>query len=151
MKSLKEILQNPEIHRDVVRDGMRTLEAEVSGKSGLAGLAIKGAFKVLKNVQHGKALQRAVEVLMPDFIDKLDPYFVRYQKEGKGSTWTDFLRPHFDAIADQLLMVTDAKVRQTEHQLVRATYEKLRPKARKEVIASLPALARMMERHIPKS
>ena len=151
MKSLKEILQNPEIHRDVVRDGMRTLEAEVSGKSGLAGLAIKGAFKVLKNVQQGKALQRAVEVLMPDFIDKLDPYFVRYQKEGKGSTWTDFLRPHFDAIADQLLMVTDAKVRQTEHQLVRATYEKLRPKARKEVIASLPALARMMERHIPKS
>ena len=150
MKSLKEILHNPESCHEVVRDGMRTLEEEVSRKSGLFGMAIKGAYKVLKGVRQGKVLQKAVEVLMPDFIDKLDPYFVRYQKEGKGSTWTEFLRPHYDTIADQLLTVTDTKVRQTEHRAIRTPYEKLRPKARKEVVASLPALARMMERHIPK-
>jgi Family of unknown function (DUF6918) len=148
MKSLKEIMQDPNVSRSVVTDGIRVLDEEVGKRSGLGGLAIKGAYKVIKNVQGGRTLERAVEILMPEFIDKLDPYYEAYQKQGKGKTWSEYLRPHYDAVAEQLLAVTDRKIRGTDNRAIRGTYDKLRPKARKEVIASLPALTRMMERYL---
>ena len=148
MKSLKEILEDPKVARSVVADGLRVLDEEMAKRSGLGGLAIKGAYKVVKNVQGGKTLERAVEILMPEFIDKLDPYYAQFQEGGKGKTWEEFLRPHYATLADELLAVTDRKIQGTDNRAVRGTYDKLRPKAKKEVIASLPALTRMMERYV---
>ena len=148
MKSLREIIEDPNVSQSVLTDGLRVLDEEIAKRSGLGGMAIKGAYKVIKNVQGGRTLEKAVKVLMPEFIDKLDPYFTRYQKEGKGKTWEAYLRPHYDALADELLAVTDRRIKGTDNRAVRGTYDKLRPKAKKEVIASLPALARMIEKYI---
>ncbi len=148
MKSLKEIIEDPNVSQSVLTDGLRVLDEEIAKRSGIGGMAIKGAYKVIKNIQGGRTLEKAVKVLMPEFIDKLDPYFVRFQEEGKGKTWEEYLRPHYDALADELLAVTDRKIQGTDNRAVRKTYDKLRPKARKEVTASLPALTRMMERYI---
>jgi len=148
MKSLKEIIQDPKVSRSVVTDGIRVLDEEVAKRSGLGGLAIKGAYKVIKNLQGGRTLERAVQILIPEFIDKMDPYYSAYQKEGRGKTWSEYLRPHYDTIAEELLLVTDRKIHGADNRAIRGTYDKLRPKARKEVIASLPALTRMMERYL---
>jgi hypothetical protein len=148
MKSLKEITEDPNVSQTVLIDGMRVLDEEIAKRSGIGGMAIKGAYKVIKNIQGGRTLEKAVKVLMPEFIDKLDPYFARFQEEGTGKTWEEYLRPHYDSLADQLLAVTDQKIQATDNRAVRGTYDKLRPKARKEVIASLPALSRMMERYM---
>ena len=148
MKSLKEITEDPNVSHAVLTDGMRVLDEEIARRSGIGGMAIKGAYKVIKNIQGGRTLEKAVKVLMPEFIDKLDPYFARFQEEGTGKTWEEYLRPHYDSLADQLLAVTDQKIQATDNRAVRGTYDKLRPKARKEVIASLPALARMIEKYI---
>jgi len=148
MKSLKEITEDPNVSQAVLIDGMRVLDEEIARRSGIGGMAIKGAYKVIKNIQGGRTLEKAVKVLMPEFIDKLDPYFARFQEEGTGKTWEEYLRPHYDSLADQLLAVTDQKIQATDNRAVRGTYDKLRPKARKEVIASLPALSRMMERYM---
>jgi hypothetical protein len=148
MKSLKKITEDPDVSTSVLMDGLRVLDEEIAKRSGIGGLAIKGAYKAVKNVQGGKALRRAVEILMPEFIDKLDPYYTRYQEEGTGKTWTDYLQPHYPTIADELLTVTDRKVQDTDNRAIRGTYNKLRPKAKNEVVASLPALCRMMERYM---
>lgn len=148
MKSLKEAISDPQVQESVIQDSLRVLDQEVSGKSGISGLAIKGAFKLMKGVQQGKALRKAVEVLMPEFAEKLDPYYAKYQKEGKGKVWCEWLRPHYDKIADDLLAVTDAKSRQSDNPAIIKAYQKLRPKAKKEVVLSLPALARMMEKYL---
>ena len=148
MKSLKELIDDPKVSKSIVADGLRVLDEEMAKRSGLGGLAIKGAYKVVKNVQRGKTLEKAVEILIPEFIDKLDPYYGGFQEEGKGKTWTEYLQPHYGAIADELLSVTDQRVQGTDNRAVRGAYDKLRPKARKEVIASLPALSRMMERYL---
>ena len=148
MRSLKEIIEDPKVSKSVVADGLRVLDEEMAKRSGLGGLAIKGAYKVVKSVQGGKTLERAVEILIPEFIDKLDPYYVRFQEEGKGKTWTEYLQPHYGAIADELLSVTDQKIQGSDNRAIRGAYDKLRPKARKEVIDSLPSLSRMMERYL---
>jgi len=147
MKSLREIIEDPNVSQSVLTDGLRVLDEEVAKRSGIGGMAIKGAYKVIKNVQGGKTLEKAVRILMPEFVDKLDPYFTRFQEEGKGKTWEEYLRPHYGTLADELLAVTDQKIQGTDNRAVRGTYDKFRPKARKEVISSLPALARMMEEY----
>ena len=148
MKRLKEMVEDPKVYESVVQDSIRVLDEEVSKKSGLGGMAIKAAYKLLKSIKQGKALRKVLEALLPEFVDVLEPYFQRYQKEGKGVGWTDFLRPDFETIADGLLAVTDAKSRETDSKKAQAMYDKLRPKARKEVIASLPGLTRMMQKYL---
>ena len=147
MKSLREIIEDPKVSQSVLSDGLRVLDEEIAKRSGIGGMAIKGAYKVVKNIQGGRTLEKAVKILMPEFIDRLDPYFARFQEEGKGKTWDQYLRPHYDTLADELLSVTDRKILGTDNRGVRGTYDKFRPKAKKEVAASLPALARMIERY----
>lgn len=148
MKSLKEIIEDPKVSQSVLADGLRVLDEEIARRSGIGGMAIKGAYKIVKNVQGGRMLEKAVKVLMPEFVDKLDPHFACFQEEKRRETLEAYLRPHYDDLAEELLAVTDRKIKETDNRAVRGAYDKLRPKARKEVIASLPALARMMERYL---
>jgi hypothetical protein len=148
MKSLKDLLADPQVSQAVVNDALHLLDEEVAKRSGIGGMAIKAAYKLIKNVQGGRALEKAVRVLIPEFIEKVDPYYTRFQEEGQGKTLEAYLRPHYDTIADELLSVTDRKVQGTDNRAVRGAYEKLRPKGRKEVVASLPALIRMMKRYL---
>jgi len=148
MKSLEEMVKDPKTYEAVLQDSTRVLDEEVAKKSGISGLAIKGAYKLLKTVKQGKALRKVLEALLPEFIKKVDPHFQRYQTQGKGMRWSDFIRPHEEELADAFLAVTDAKARESDNAQVRKTYEKLRPKARKEVVASMPALARMIEKYL---
>jgi len=148
MKSLKAIIEDPSLMQSVLADSLRVLDEEVARRSGIGGMAIKGAYKVVKNVQGGRILEKAVRALIPEFIDKLDPYYRQFQQDGAGKAWEEYLRPHYLTISDDLLSVTDRKIQGTDNRMVRGTYDKLRPKARKEVVASMPALTRMMERYI---
>ncbi len=111
-------------------------------------MAIKAAYKLVKNLYEGRLLQAVIAVLIPEFIDRLDPYYERFQKEGKGTAWCDFLTPHYDKLAEEFLSVTDARAKESAYRAVRTAYEKLRPKSKKEVVASLPALTKMMEKYI---
>lgn len=149
MKTLKEILQEPRVYPRIVEDCLNVLDDEVSKKSGLSGMAIKGAYKVLKGLQNGRILRKAVEALLPEFVEKLEPHYLKYSQEKDPGSWEVFLRPRYETIAYELLEVTDAKVKRTQERALRSAYEKLRPRAHREVVASLPALARMMERHLP--
>ncbi len=150
MKSLKEILEEPRVYPRVVEDCLQVLDEEVSRKSGLSGMAIKGAYKILKSVQNGRVLRKAVETLLPEFAQKLDPYYLDYCRQNEPGSWEAFLRPRYETIAHELLEITDARAERAKERALRSAYEKLRPRAHKEVVASLPALARIMERHLPK-
>ena len=148
MKSLKRSMEDPGVSESALQDGMRVLDEEIAKRSGVGGLAIKGAYKVIKRIRGGRTLEKALRILMPEFIDKLDPYYARFQEEGAGKAWEEYLLPHYGAIADELLAVTDRKIQETDNRAIRGAYDKLRPRAHKEVVASLPALARMMGRYI---
>lgn len=148
MKSLADVMKDPQMYESVLRDSARVLDEEVAKKSGLSGLALKGAYKLLKSVKQGKAIRKVLEVLIPEFANRLEPYYQRYQTEGQGKSWSEFLRPHHEALADAFLAITDAKARTADSAQVRKTYEKLRPRAREDVLGSMPALTRMMETYL---
>ena len=53
MPTLKEILLVPGNRPKVIADCVKVIEEEVDAKSGLTGLAVKGAFAVVKAVKPG--------------------------------------------------------------------------------------------------
>jgi hypothetical protein len=148
MASLESILTAEEIRPKVVDACARLVDDEVAGKSGLGGLAIKAAYKVVKKVKPGM-IKSIVNRLLPEFAEAMDS---RYQAavteaEEKGEPLKDTLSRKLnddkDGTADALLGVTDAKISEARP-TIRKAYQKLRGTAQGHVGAAIPGLARVV-------
>lgn len=145
MTSLKEALGTGTKRDAVVDDACQVLEQEVADKSGISGMAIKGAFKVVKGVKPG-FIREVVDALLDDFLSALQPLHDESQAAGEppGSFLTEKPGPS----AESLLAITDARATKAQRAVIKKTYEKLRPTAKKHVEASMPRLAELLRRHL---
>ncbi len=148
MPSLKSIVDNPDKRREVVADACDVLDQEVGDKGGLSGIAVKGAYKIVKSVRPG-FVREVVEHLLDEFLDALDPLYQEAVTQGRPPG--AYLRENSGRVADALLSVTDAKARNAERAAIKKTYEKLRPSAKNHVEAAAPRLGAMLERHAPRA
>src|SRR5689334_19242555 len=105
MASLKELLGAGEKRGRLVDDALRVLDAEVEDKSGLTGIAVKTAYKVVKGVSPG-FLREAVDHLLDDFLNALDPLYQEALTRGVGPR--QHLQSNPGRVADALLSITDA-------------------------------------------
>ena len=145
MPSLKELLTTPEKRDRVVDDACDVLEKEVADKSGLSGVAIKTAFKVVKGVKPGFTRQ-GVSDLLDSFLDALNPLY--QQALEKGEKPGAYLAAHATQMASALLEITDGKAERAKNAVVKKTYEKLRPTAQKHVEAAAPRIGALLDRHV---
>jgi hypothetical protein len=130
--------------REVVDDACRVLDDEVADKGGLSGLAIKGAYGVVKGIKPG-FIREVVDALLDDFLKCLDPLY--QEAVGKGVRPGVHLQANSGRVADALLAVTDGKAARSSRAVVKSTYEKLRPTAKKQVEAAAPRLGALLDRH----
>jgi hypothetical protein len=144
MASLQELLGSGDKRRAVVDDALRVLDAEVDDKSGLGGLAVKAAFKIVKGISPG-FLRDVVDHLLDDFLGALDPIY--QEALSLGVPPRQHLQKDPSRVADALLAITDGRARRAKNQVVKATYEKLRGQAKKHVEAAVPRLGELFERH----
>jgi len=144
MPTLSDLLGNNPKRQQVVDDACRVLDDEVSDKSGLGGLAIKGAYSVIKGIKPG-FVREVVDGLLDDFLACLDPLY--QEALSRGSRPGAHLQANAGRVADALLAVTDGKAARSQRAVVKSTYEKLRPTAKKQVEAAVPRLGAMLERH----
>ncbi len=128
----------------VVDDCLKLVDDEVSDKGGLSGLAIKAGFAAVKSVKPG-FIRGAVEALLPDFSQALDPVYQEAKRDNAP------LRAHFvknaGRVADALLTITDARAAKSPHGVVKGAYDKLRGTAKKNVEAAVPRLGALIEKH----
>lgn len=146
MATLKERLGNGDTRKLVIEEACSVLDAEVADKSGLSGMAVKAAFSLIKGVKPG-FIRQAVDHLLDDFLDVLDPIHREALEQGKKPG--DHIRAHSERVAEALLAVTDSKAKRAENPVVLKTYEKLRPSAKKHVEAATPRLGRMLDKFAP--
>ena len=111
LKSLSDVLAQPETRPQVVAAAERVLEEEVASK-GLAGLPIKAAFKVVKAIKPG-LIADVLENLIDDFAAKLDPFYQEAVASG-GSVEAVLVSKKSEA-ADALLGITDARAERTSN------------------------------------
>lgn len=144
MPSLREQLGSGEKRSQVIDDGVKVLDQEVADKGGLSGIAIKGAYKIVQGVRPG-IIREAVSNLLDDFLDAMDPIY--QEAAGKKQPAGAYLRQNSTRVASALLAVTDKRAARVDSQVIKKTYEKLRPTAEKQVEAAAPRLSQLLERH----
>jgi hypothetical protein len=145
MPSLKEQLFSDNKRRDVISDAERVLDQEVDDKSGLSGLAVKGAYKLVQSVKPG-FIPEVIDALLDEFMDALDPLYQSAVAEGQPPG--AYLTARRSDVAQALLGVTDRRAEKAQRAAIRKAYEKLRPTAQRHVEAAVPRLGQMLERHV---
>ncbi|MBX3127246.1 MAG: hypothetical protein KF718_11060 [Polyangiaceae bacterium] len=146
MVSLKELANEPTKRAEVIQDACRVLDQEVADKSGVSGIAIKTAYKVVQGVKPG-FIPEVVDNLLDDFLDALEP--MRQQAASSGQRPSRYLKDNAGQMADALLAITDRRAERAQRAMIKKTYERLRPTAKKHVEAAAPRLGDLVDKHVP--
>jgi hypothetical protein len=143
MPTLNDILGGPGVRTQVIADCERIIEEEVSSK-GLLGMPIKAAYAIVKAVKPG-FVPEVIDHLLDDFARRLDPIYQQAKSRNEPVT------AHFNArpgeVAEALLAITDERSQRTKNNMIKTTYEKLRPTGKKHVEAAVPRISRLVDKY----
>jgi hypothetical protein len=128
----------------IVDDCVQLVDDEVGKKGGLGGMVIKTGYKAVKGIKPG-FIRSVVDGLLDRWAAKLDPFWAEARQ--KGTSPRAHIEGQTDRVAEALLAVTDEKSKGASG-LVRSTYDKLRPSAKKHVQEAVPGLAALLEKHV---
>ena len=145
MATLQQILLIPENQPHVIDNCVTLIHDEVSSKSGISGTAVKLAYKTANTFASGY-LRGMVELLAPEMVVKLEPYWADFAASGAGD-FGDYLVKHGDEVSEALLSVTDAHAEASTRPTILKAYRSVRGGAAKHVTAALPALGAMVQKY----
>jgi len=143
--TLQEILLAPDTQPQVIADCRKLIDEEVSEKSGISGAAVKLAYKTVKAFAPGH-VQHMVKSLLPDLVDKLEPYWADFKTSG-GSEFGDYLAKRGKEVAEALLSVTDARAARSSRRKIIKAYKTVRGGAVKNVEAALPRVGDLVVKY----
>lgn len=132
----------------LLTDCERLIEAEVDSKSGLSGLAIKAAYKVVCAVKPG-IIRESMDGLLDDFVRRLEPFYAQHRSSGgEPRAFGTALAKRSAEAADALLGITDERARRARNATLKGAYERLRPSAKKHVEEAVPRVGRTLSTHL---
>lgn len=130
----------------LVADCEALVRSEVANKSGLSGIAVKGAFGVVNRIRP-TLVNEAVNVLLNDFVLELEPFFSQYQQSSQGD-FSQYLNERSTTVALALLQAADHRVEQADNAGIQKAYRKLRPVGQKHVESAVPGIAAILEKYL---
>ena len=134
MTSLTDLLLADDRRPNAVRALVEVVDAEVKGKRGLSGTAVKAAYATARKVSPTMA-QRAIDKMLPDFAAALDPHWADFGGQGD---FGSFLAGRSEQVSAALLAVTDARVDKSSKEVLKKAYRSIRGKAKENVVEALP-------------
>jgi hypothetical protein len=143
--SLQQILLAPDTQPKVIADCYTLIEQELSDKSGISGAAVKLAYKTVNTFMPGH-IRYMVESLLPQMVDKLEPYWADFSTSG-GSEFGDYLAKRGEEVSQALLSVTDTRAAASNRPTVIKAYGTVRGSAVKHVEAALPRVGDLVLKH----
>ena len=144
--TLQETLLAPETQPQVIDDCHTLIQQQVSDGSGISGTAVKIAYKTV-NTFIPDHIRHMVESLLPEMVNKLEPYWADFQSSG-GSGFGDYLAKRGDEVSEALLSVTDARAAASEQPTIIKAYRTVRGHAAKHVVAALPQVGAMVQKYV---
>lgn len=146
MAALRDVLLRSDRRAEVVNDCVMLVDDEVQRKGGLTGVAVKGAYAIVKKVKPG-IIREAVDYLLDEFVAVLEPVYDAFLAS-KETVLDRYLVARDEHVADVLLQVTDRRIDGSKNRTIKGAYQKLRPMGVKHVRAAVPGIARVLERHV---
>ena len=144
MSSLVELLAKEPQRPHVINDCVELIEAQVKTK----GFIIKSAYATIKAIKK-RFIPEVVDTMLDDWLGKLQPHYERWSAN-KTSSFADYVVARSEDVAEDLLSVTDARAERTSHTTAKKMYSRMRDGAKKNVIEAIPALAKLIEKHLAK-
>lgn len=141
MTSLKSALLDSTTRPSVVADLNELVDSEVGKK----GIAVKSGYGLVKKIKPG-IIGSAIDSLLDDFVQRLEPFHADYAAAGGGS-FGDYLAGRSDEVSDALLTVTDERAETSRRDSIKKVYGKLRPQGKKNVEEALPALGALIQKY----
>jgi hypothetical protein len=143
--TLRQLMLEPETMPQVVTDCRGLIEQELSVKSGVSGTAVKAAHKVVTTFAPGY-YQAAIEEMLPDLTDKLEPFWADFNASG-GAEFGDYLAKRGGDVSEALLSVTDGVAATSKRPVLVKTYKAVRGGAGKHIEAALPNLGALVQKY----
>jgi hypothetical protein len=144
MPTLTDMLLAPGNRPKVVADCVQVINEEVDSKGGLTGLAVKGAFAIVKAVKPG-FINEAVDHMLDDFVKRLEPFWAEAQ--AKNEPIGPLLNARAPQVADALLAISDERAARSTNQTLKKAYDKLRPTGKKHVEQAVPRVGRLVQKY----
>ena len=144
MGSLVQAVEDTQKRPLIIQDCSKLIEEQVRSKRGMTGIAVKGAFKVIKSFKPG-IIPRALDDMLDEFSGKIDPFWLACQEEG--SDPASYFRSHSAAISNALLSITDERAKNSPNRGLVKAYGSLRKKAVDHISEALPSLAKLIAKH----
>ena len=147
MAKLSDILLDSSKRSSVVQDCVSLIDEEVRSKSGFSGIAVKGAYAIVKKIKPSIVME-VVERLVEPFSENLDPFYQTFLQGGAKEAFTTFLLPKAPAVANALLAITDERAKKSDNRTLRGAYDKLRPTGVKHVESAVPAIGKLIQKYV---
>ena len=128
----------------VIADCVTLIDQEVGDKGGISGIAIKTGYKVVKSFKPGFTAE-AVDGFLDEFAKALQPIVDDARTESRPISTVFSANP--GRVAEALLAITDARAQRSRLAAIKATYERLRGVAKKNVEEAVPRVGRLIEKH----
>lgn len=148
MARLAEILTQPDVRPKVVQACASLIDAEVATKSGIAGLAVKAGYKLVKTIKPSM-IPDVVDKLLPEFAEAMQPFYDESSRDvaARGVTPAEAFAARLGQdparAAAALLTVTDRRAEKASGPL-KKTYSRLRDTAGTHVEAAIPGLVKAL-------
>lgn len=143
--TLKARLLDSDRRPTVVTDLEALVDQEVADKSGLSGGIIKAAYAAVRKIKPG-IIGNAINSMLDEFVDALEPFWAAFTAD-QIMDFGAFLAARPDEVSNALLAVTDRRAERSNRPAVTSAYSKLRPKGQENVIAALPRLGAVVQKH----
>jgi hypothetical protein len=140
---LSDIIEDQSVKASIVEDCTQLIDEQVSNKTGLSGMALKTAYKVVKGVGPGY-IRGAIGRILPEAFIALDPLWHEGTQAGDP---LDYLVKNRSQTAEIILGVTDARLHKASA-VIATTYGKLRKSVKSDVEEAVPGLAVIIGTHI---
>ncbi len=144
MPTLTDMLLAPGNRPKVIADCTQLINEEVDSKGGLTGLAVKGAYALVKAVKPGFVTE-AVDHMLDDFVKRLEPFWADAQ--AKNEPIGPLLNARAPQVADALLAISDERAARSANPNLKKAYEKLRPTGKKHVEQAVPRVGRLIQKY----
>jgi hypothetical protein len=142
MPSLVDKLAKDPVRPLVLADCVDLIEAQVKQK----GFVIKSAYATIKAIKK-RFIPETVDGMLDEWLEKLQPHYDKWAAQ-KSSTFSDYVIARGDDVAEDLLSVTDGRAEKTSHTTAKKMYGRMREGAKRNVVEAIPALAKMIEKHL---
>ncbi|MGC1310511.1 MAG: hypothetical protein WA885_25040 [Phormidesmis sp.] len=138
-------IQDKAIRDGIAADCTQLIEQQVAAKSGLAGIAFKATYGVVKGIS-SDYVPGAIKRLLPEIMGALDPLWAEGVQQGDPVM---YLSQNSERTADVILSTTDARIeRKASGGIIGSSYKKLRKSVKKDVADAVPGLARIIDKHV---